>query len=266
MPSSEPVCVGVGPPPVSGRFYVFVDECHRTQGGDMNKQMKRWLKGAIFIGFTGTPLLRKDKRMTQDVFGTYIHTYKFHEGVADGVILDLKYEARDVPQRLTTRAAIDQWFEQKTRGLNNFQKAVLRKRWATMEELMSADEERLQQIEDVGPIVAGQIVKFFREAHNAAVIEELIRHGVHWPDVRKPARVASPVSGKRVVITGTLEGLSREEATARLEALGAKVVSSVSSKTDIVIVGESPGSKLKKAEELGITIWTEEIAKRELRL
>ena len=104
------------PPPVQGRFYVFVDECHRTQGGDMNTQMKRWLEGAIFIGFTGTPLLRKDKRMTQDVFGTYIHTYKFHEGVADGVILDLKYEARDVPQRVTSRAAIDKWFEQKAFG------------------------------------------------------------------------------------------------------------------------------------------------------
>ena len=130
------------PPPVSGRFYVFVDECHRTQGGDMNKQMKRWLEGAIFIGFTGTPLLRKNKLMTRDVFGTYIHTYKFHEGVADGVILDLKYEARDVPQRLTSQAAIDTWFEHKTKGLNNFQKAVLRKRWATMEELMSAGERK----------------------------------------------------------------------------------------------------------------------------
>ena len=137
------------PPPVSGRFYVFVDECHRTQGGDMNRQMKRWLEGAIFIGFTGTPLLRKDRRMTRDVFGSYIHTYKFHEGVADGVILDLKYEARDVPQRLTTQAAIDGWFEQKTRGLNNFQKAVLRKRWATMEELMSAAERKQRIIADV---------------------------------------------------------------------------------------------------------------------
>ena len=137
------------PPPVSGRFYVFVDECHRTQSGDMNRQMKRWLEGAIFIGFTGTPLLRKDKRMTRDVFGTYIHTYKFHEGVADGVILDLKYEARDVPQRLTSQAAIDQWFEQKTKGLNNFQKAVLRRRWATMEELMSAGERKQRIIADI---------------------------------------------------------------------------------------------------------------------
>ena len=137
------------PPPVNGRVYVFVDECHRTQGGDMNKQMKRWLTGAIFIGFTGTPLLRKDKLMTRDVFGTYIHTYKFHEGVADGVILDLKYEARDVPQQLTTRAAIDQWFEQKTKGLNNFQKALVRKRWATMEELMSAGERKQRIIADI---------------------------------------------------------------------------------------------------------------------
>jgi type I restriction enzyme R subunit len=83
----------------------------------MNRQMKRWLDGAIFIGFTGTPLLRKDRQMTRDVFGTYIHTYKFHEAVADKVVLDLKYEARDVPQRLTSQAAIDQWFEEKTKGL-----------------------------------------------------------------------------------------------------------------------------------------------------
>ena len=132
-----------GPAPaVHGRFYVFVDECHRTQGGDMNKQMKRWLEGAVFIGFTGTPLLRKDRQLTRDVFGTYIHTYKFQEAVADKVVLDLKYEARDVPQRLTSQAAIDQWFEQKTKNLNNFQKALVRKRWATMEELMSAEERK----------------------------------------------------------------------------------------------------------------------------
>ena len=90
------------PPPVHGRFYVFVDECHRTQGGGMNTQMKRWLSEAIFIGFTGTPLLRKDRQSTRAVFGTYIHTYKFPEAVADKVILDLKYEARDVPQRITS--------------------------------------------------------------------------------------------------------------------------------------------------------------------
>jgi len=129
-------------PSVQGRFYVFVDECHRTQGGAMNRQMKSWLKDAIFIGFTGTPLLRKDKLTTRKVFGTYIHTYKFHQAVADKVILDLKYEARDVPQRLTSQKAIDAWFEQKTRNLNNFQKAIIRKSWATMEKLMSAGERK----------------------------------------------------------------------------------------------------------------------------
>jgi type I restriction enzyme R subunit len=130
------------PPPLHGRFYVFVDECHRTQGGDMNKQMKRWLDGALFVGYTGTPLLRTDKQMTRDVFGTYIHTYKFHQAVADGVVLDLKYEARDVPQELTSQTAIDRWFESRTRGLNNYQKAILRKRWATLEQLMSSGERK----------------------------------------------------------------------------------------------------------------------------
>jgi type I restriction enzyme R subunit len=145
----DPADLNGPPPPVHGRFYVFVDECHRTQGGDMNKQMKRWLESAIFVGFTGTPLLRRDKPMTRDVFGTYIHTYKFHQGVADGVILDLKYEARDVPQRLTSRKKIDEWFEHKTRNLNNFQKAVLRRRWATMEELMSAGERKQRIIASI---------------------------------------------------------------------------------------------------------------------
>jgi len=137
------------PPPIHGRFHVFVDECHRTQGGDMNRQMKRWLSNALFVGFTGTPLLRRDRQMTRDVFGTYIHTYKFHQAVADKVVLDLKYEARDVPQRLTSRTAIDRWFEQKTRRLNNFQKAVLRRRWATMEELMSAAERKQRIIASI---------------------------------------------------------------------------------------------------------------------
>ncbi len=137
------------PPPVHGRFYVFVDECHRTQGGDMNKQMKRWLENAIFIGFTGTPLLRKDKLRTREIFGTYIHTYKFHEAVVDKVILDLKYEAREVPQRLTSPKAIDAWFEQKTKVLNNFQRAALRARWATMEELMSAGERKQRIIASI---------------------------------------------------------------------------------------------------------------------
>lgn len=130
------------PPPAHGRFYVFVDEAHRTQGGDMNKQMKRWLGDAIFIGFTGTPLLRKDKQTTHDVFGTYIHTYKFPQAVADKIVLDLKYEAREVPQELGSEGRIEAYFAEKTKRLNNFQKAALRKRWATMEELLSSKERK----------------------------------------------------------------------------------------------------------------------------
>jgi len=136
-------------PPIHGRFYVFVDECHRTQGGDMNKQMKRWLEGALFIGFTGTPLLRKDKKTTREVFGTYIHTYKFHQAVADNVVLDLKYEARDVPQQLTSQDAVDRWFVNATKNLNNYQKAVVRKAWANMEKLMSAGERKQRIIASI---------------------------------------------------------------------------------------------------------------------
>ncbi len=167
------------PPPVQGRIYVFVDECHRTQGGDMNKQMKRWLEGAIFIGFTATPLLRKDRQLTRDVFGTYIHTYKLREGVADGVILDLKYEARDVRERLTSQAAIDQWFEQKTKGLNNFQKAVLRRRWATMEELMSA-EGRKREI--IAAIIADFALKprLNNDRGTAILVAESIYDACHY--------------------------------------------------------------------------------------
>ncbi len=137
------------PPPVKGRFYVFVDECHRTQGGDMNKQMKRWLSQAVFIGFTGTPLLRKDKQTTRDVFGTYIHTYKFHQAVEDKVVLDLKYEARTVPQQLTDKKAVDGWFETATRGLNNYKKSELRRHWATMEALMSSEERKSRIVANI---------------------------------------------------------------------------------------------------------------------
>ena len=82
----------------------------------MNKQMKRWLPNAIFIGFTGTPLLKQDRQTSLEVFGGYIHTYKFSEGVEDEVILDLIYEARDIAQWLGSQEKIDAWFDAKTEG------------------------------------------------------------------------------------------------------------------------------------------------------
>ena len=105
-----------------GDVFVFVDECHRTQSGKLHRVMKAMMPNAVFIGFTGTPLLKKDRETSLEVFGRYIHTYKFSEGVEDGVVLDLVYEARDIDQRLGSEDKIDAWFEAKTKGLNDWQK------------------------------------------------------------------------------------------------------------------------------------------------
>jgi type I restriction enzyme R subunit len=140
------------PVQVSGELYVFVDECHRTHSshggpdkGKLHKTMKAMLPNAVFIGFTGTPLLRKDKQTSLEVFGKYIHTYKFNEGVDDGVILDLMYEARDIDQKLTSKKKIDEWFKAKTKGLNDFQKAELKKKWGTMQSVLSS-RSRMEKI------------------------------------------------------------------------------------------------------------------------
>lgn len=120
-----------------------------------------------------------------------------------------------------------------------------------------ASDERLQQTPDVGPVVAAHIHAFFRQPHNLDVINKLVTAGVHWPDVEKPAAAAQPLTGKIVVLTGTLETLSRDQAKERLQALGAKVAGSVSKKTSFVVAGAEAGSKLAKAEELGVEIMDE---------
>jgi type I restriction enzyme R subunit len=128
-----------------GDLYVFVDECHRTQSGDLHKAMKALLPQRVFIGFTGTPLLKADKKKSIEVFGRYIHTYKFDEAVRDGVVLDLRYEARDIDQSITAQKKIDQWFEAKTKGLNDLAKAQLKQRWGTMQKVLSS-QSRLEKI------------------------------------------------------------------------------------------------------------------------
>src|SRR5205823_2282611 len=120
------------PSPTVGEVFVFVDECHRTQSGKLNQVMKALMPNAVFIGFTGTPLLRKDKQTSLEVFGGYIHTYKFSEAVEDEVVLDLVYEARDIDQRLGSEDRIDAWFEAKTRGLNDWQKDELKTKRGTL--------------------------------------------------------------------------------------------------------------------------------------
>lgn len=128
-----------------GDIYVFVDECHRTQSGELHKAMKQILPNALFIGFTGTPLLKKDKQTSTEVFGSYIHTYKFNEAVPDKVVLDLRYEARNVDQYITSQIKIDQWFEAKTKGLTEYAKTELKKRWGTMQKVLSS-KSRLDKI------------------------------------------------------------------------------------------------------------------------
>ena len=132
-----------------GELFVFVDECHRTQSGKLHRTMKALMPDAVFIGFTGTPLLKKDKRTSLETFGTYIHTYLFAEAVKDKVILDLIYEARDIDQRLSSEEHIDLWFEAKTRGLNNWQKAALREKWGTMQAVLSSKSRMDKVVADI---------------------------------------------------------------------------------------------------------------------
>ena len=137
------------PPLITGELFVFVDECHRTQSGKLHKTMKALLPSAVFIGFTGTPLLKEDKATSNEVFGGYIHTYKFGEAVEDGVVLDLIYEARDIPQEITAQDRIDLWFEAKTKGLNDWQRAALREQWGTMQNVLSSRSRMDRLVADI---------------------------------------------------------------------------------------------------------------------
>lgn len=128
-----------------GNLFVFVDECHRTQSGLLHQAMKKILPNALFIGFTGTPLLKKDKQKSIEIFGGYIHTYKYDEAVKDGVVLDLRYEARDIDQAITSPEKVDQWFTAKTKGLNDYALTQLKKKWGTMQRVLSS-QSRLEKI------------------------------------------------------------------------------------------------------------------------
>ena len=137
------------PSQTQGELFVFVDECHRTQSGKLHTTMKALMPNAVFIGFTGTPLLKKDKVTSLEVFGGYIHTYKFSEAVEDEVVLDLIYEARDIDQYIGSKDKIDQWFEIKTKPLNDWQKAALREKWGTMQAVLSSRSRMEKVVEDI---------------------------------------------------------------------------------------------------------------------
>ncbi|MBX5468870.1 MAG: HsdR family type I site-specific deoxyribonuclease [Thermoleophilaceae bacterium] len=132
-----------------GNIYVFVDEAHRTQSGKLHAAMKKLLPGAMFIGFTGTPLLKADKPTTIATFGTFIHTYKFDEAVDDGVVLDLRYEARNIGQRLSSPQKVDQWFDAQTKGMTDVARAELKKRWGTLQKVTSAEPRARHIVNDI---------------------------------------------------------------------------------------------------------------------
>lgn len=130
-------------------IFVFVDECHRTQSGKLYDAMKDILPDATFIGFTGTPLLKKDKQSSFERFGKPIHTYKFDEAVTDKVVLDLRYDARDIDQRMGSQDKVDQRFDSKTKGLTRVAKAQLKKKRWTMQKVLSARSRAEKIVQDI---------------------------------------------------------------------------------------------------------------------
>ncbi|MHB0925243.1 MAG: NAD-dependent DNA ligase LigA [Gallionellaceae bacterium] len=146
-------------------------------------------------------------------------------------------------------------------GIRNVGEATakdLAQHFGSLDNLLAADAESLQQVHDVGPVVAQSLVAFLAEAHNREVIAQLRASGVHWPEHEQRRMADLPFSGKTFVLTGTLSGMTRDEAKERLEALGAKVAGSVSKKTGYVVAGAEAGSKLDKARELGVAVLDEQ--------
>jgi type I restriction enzyme R subunit len=198
-----------------GEVFVFVDECHRTQTGKLHRVMKALMPNAVFIGFTGTPLLKKDRKTSLEVFGGYIHTYKFSEGVEDGVVLDLVYEARDIDQRLGSEDKIDAWFEAKTRGLNDWQKEELKAQWGTMQKVLSS-RSRMERV--VRDVVFDFSVKprLSSERGNAILVASSIYEACRYFSLFQE----TPLRGKCAVVTSynpQAGDVSKEEVGANTE-------------------------------------------------
>lgn len=131
----------------TGKFFVFIDEAHRTQSGSLHKYLKELLPDAIFIGFTGTPIFKNEKTLSLKIFGKIIHAYKYNEAVRDEVVHDIAYEARNVDKVVSDQTKIDSYFEAKTKNLNDIAKTDLKKKWASKQEVDSA-KSRLGIIAD----------------------------------------------------------------------------------------------------------------------
>ena len=193
----------------SGELFVFVDECHRTQSGKLHRAMKRILPNAMLMGFTGTPLLKGDKERSIKTFGPYIHTYKYDEAVEDNVVLDLRYEARDIDQELSSPEKIDEWFDSKTEGLTDTAKAQLRHQWSTMQNVLSSSE-RLDRI--VADIVLDMEKRDrLKSGHgNAMLVADSIYSACRYFQLFQKTLL----KGKCAIITSyrpTIESVAREE-------------------------------------------------------
>jgi len=186
-----------------GNIFVFIDECHRTQSGRLHDAMKAVLPQATFVGFTGTPLMQRDKKTSLERFGTYIHTYKFDEAVADGVVVDLRYEARNIDQRITSQGNIDKWFAAKTAGLNDVARATLKKRWGTMQQVLSSRSRLEQVVSDIMLDMATR-PRLMSDRGNAILVASTIFEACRYFEIFSK----TPLKGKCGIVTSYEPSLS----------------------------------------------------------
>ncbi|GAA8533158.1 HsdR family type I site-specific deoxyribonuclease [Helicobacter pylori] len=165
--------------PILKEWVVLVDECHRTQGGKLHNAMKSLLPNAIFIAFSGTPLLKQDKKTSQEVFGNYIHCYKFNEAVSDKVVLDLSYEARSVDQYVSNPEKLDEYFELKTQGLNEAAKTELKKKWVNLQKVFSTKDRLARIVQDIVLDMA-KLPRLRSEKGNAMLVAESVYNACRY--------------------------------------------------------------------------------------
>lgn len=197
-----------------------------------------------------------ESRLISDVSGLYTLTVqqlseleRMAKKSADNLIAALEKSKSTTLPRFLFALGLRGVGETTARNLAHF--------YGSLEKIRHASEEKLQEVSDIGPIVAAHIVTFFHQSHNMEVIDRLIEAGVNWPDIQVSNSNYKPLTGKTFVVTGTLNRFSRQEAKELLQGLGAKVSGSVSKKTDYLLAGEKAGSKLGKAETLGVKILDE---------
>nr|WP_269201670.1 HsdR family type I site-specific deoxyribonuclease [Helicobacter pylori] len=182
--------------PVLKEWIVLVDECHRTQSGKLHNAMKSLLPNAIFIAFSGTPLLKQDKKTSQEVFGDYIHCYKFDEAVSDKVVLDLNYEARSVDQYVSSPEKLDEYFELKTQNLNDAAKTELKKKWANLQKVFST-KNRLEHIVQDIVLDMAKLPRLSNGKGNAMLVAESVYNACRYFELF----LETELKGKVAVIT-----------------------------------------------------------------